>query len=960
MIITLGAVLAITPKPAPAAEGPIFDHEYVVVRAFFADREMVNALAEWREPWEVNYTKNYLVVEVTADEYMQLLDIGFTIEIDEVRTAEFNQPNIYLPDQVDGIPGYPCYRTVEETFATAQDIAAQYPDFATWTDIGDSWEKANGFGGYDMMVLRLTNGAISGPKPKLFIMSAIHAREYTTAELNTRFAEYLINNYGTNADATWLLDYNEVHFLLQSNPDGRKKAESGLSWRKNTNQNYCSPTSNSRGADLNRNFQFQWDCCGGSSGSQCDSTYRGPSPASEPEVQAVQNYVFSQYPDLRDPPINASAPLTTTGIFMDIHSSGELVLWPWGFTNQIAGNGTQLQTLGRKFAYFNNYYPEQAIGLYITDGTTDDFAYGELGIPAYTFELGTSFFQSCGVFESTILPDNLEALIYAAKSSRAPYLEPAGPDALNLALALNPVETGTAVTLTATLNDTRFNNQNGTEPTQNIAAAEYYIDVPPWVTTTTPIAVAMTAVDGNFNSPIEAAQGVVDTSSLGNGKHTLFVRGQDASGNWGVFSAIFLYVIDPAVAPIIGGDVRAADTNLPLAATVTANDIFQATTDINGVYQMQVISDTYALAVVPDDPTYALASVSGIVAHNLQTVQQDFLLYPICDIFSDDVESGTNGWTTDAPWAITTESAHSPTHSWTDSPGVNYGNNLAISLTSPVFDLSDYSGLTLNYWQICDTEAGYDYCTVEASTDGITWNAIASYDGNHTQWEEINLDLSILDNQPTAQIRFHLTSDVFVTDNGWHVDDITLRGGGPVCVENLVPTADFELFSPIILGNSAIFTNTSTGDGLQFFWEFGDGATSTVTNPSHLYMASGVYTVTLTVSNSVGSDVATGTIAVWQAPAASFSSSSPDLLGATTVFTNTSTGDNLQFSWGFGDGVTSTLAAPTHVYTATGVYTVTLAVSNEVGSVSVTAVVEITAVSSPQFTIYLPAVMHEP
>ncbi len=58
-------------------------------------------------------------------------------------------------------------------------------------------------------------------------MSAVHAREYATAELNTRFAEYLIDNYGTNADATWLLDHHEFHFLLQSNPDGRKQAETG-------------------------------------------------------------------------------------------------------------------------------------------------------------------------------------------------------------------------------------------------------------------------------------------------------------------------------------------------------------------------------------------------------------------------------------------------------------------------------------------------------------------------------------------------------------------------------------------------------------------------------------------------------------------------------------------------------------------------------------------------------------
>ena len=52
---------------------------------------------------------------------------------------------------------------------------------------------------------------------------------------------------------------------------------------------------------------------------------------------------------------------------------------------------------------------------------------------SYTFELGTSFFQDCSTFENTILPDNLQALIYAAKVPRTPYMTPAGPDALTAA-----------------------------------------------------------------------------------------------------------------------------------------------------------------------------------------------------------------------------------------------------------------------------------------------------------------------------------------------------------------------------------------------------------------------------------------------------------------------------------------------------------------------------------------------
>lgn len=182
-------------------------------------------------------------------------------------------------------------------------MASQFPGIAEWLLVGQSWEKLNGQGGHDIGVLKLTNKAITGNKPKLFINSAIHAREYTTAPLVLDFARWLVNGYGTDADATWILDHHEVHLMLQTNPDGRKKAETGLSWRKNANQNYCGANSNNRGADLNRNFTFGWNSTNGqgSSGSACNDTYRGPSAGSEPEIQTLEAYVRSLWPDRRGP-----------------------------------------------------------------------------------------------------------------------------------------------------------------------------------------------------------------------------------------------------------------------------------------------------------------------------------------------------------------------------------------------------------------------------------------------------------------------------------------------------------------------------------------------------------------------------------------------------------------------------------------------------------------------------------
>ena len=144
----------------------------------------------------------------------------------------------------------------------------------------------------------------------------------------------------------------------------------------------------------------------------------------------------------------------------------------------------------------------------------------------------------------------MPSLMYALKVVRAPYITPAGPDTLNVALDFGSdpagVPAGTAVNLTASIDDGRFNNSNGTEPTQAIAAAEYYLDTPPWNGGT---AVPLSASDGSFNSSVEGATTTIDTTGFSQGQHILFVRGQDANGNWGAVSAVFLYIDDNAPPP---------------------------------------------------------------------------------------------------------------------------------------------------------------------------------------------------------------------------------------------------------------------------------------------------------------------------------------------------------------------------------------------------------------------------
>ena len=277
------------------------------------------------------------------------------------------------------------------------------------------------------------------------------------------------------------------------------------------------------------------------------------------------------FPDARGPEDDAAAPSDTSGVFLDIHSHGRLILWPWGHTDTTAPNGTQLQTLGRKLAFFNGHTPQQAIGLYPATGTTDDYGYGELGIASYTFELGTSFFQDCDSFEETIVPQNVQSLRYALKVARTPYMTPAGPDAVDVDVNAGSVSPDvlpvTPVTLSATLTDERYSEENGTEPEQNIAAGEYYVDVPPWGKN--PSAIPLAAVDGVFDETEEDATASIDTTGWSPGRHIIFVRAKDAADNWGAFSSALLFISEQSEAAAVVSIVR----HTPPAAVTNADSL---------------------------------------------------------------------------------------------------------------------------------------------------------------------------------------------------------------------------------------------------------------------------------------------------------------------------------------------------------------------------------------------------
>ena len=136
---------------------------------------------------------------------------------------------------------------------------------------------------------------------------------------------------------------------------------------------------------------------------------------------------------------------------------------------------------------------------------------------------------------------------------------------------------------------------------------------------------------------------------------------------------------------------------------------------------------------------------------------------------------------------------------------------------------------------------------------------------------------------------------------------------------------------------SVSFTDSSTQSPTAWYWDFGDGNNSTVQSPSHSYTSGGQYIVSLTVSNASGQNsiLKDNYITANATPAAAFVYDRVSgVLGAETTayFRDRSTNTPTAWSWNFGDGGTDTTQNPSHTYTTSGAFTVSLKATNASGN----------------------------
>lgn len=270
------------------------------------------------------------------------------------------------------------YHNYAEMTAEIDAALADHPALLSRQVIGQSHENR------EIVAVKISdNVGTDEDEPEVLFTHHQHAREHLTVEMALYLIAELTDEYGSDSQITELVDSREIWIVPDLNPDGgeydiRNGSYSG--WRKNRQPN---SGSSAVGTDLNRNWGYRWGCCGGSSGSPSSETYRGAAAESAPEVRVVADFVRTRI-------VGGEQQIRTN---IDFHTFSELVLWPYGYTYDDTAPGMTQQdhdtfaTLGQQMAATNGYTPEQASDLYITDGSIDDWLWGDQRIYAYTFEM---------------------------------------------------------------------------------------------------------------------------------------------------------------------------------------------------------------------------------------------------------------------------------------------------------------------------------------------------------------------------------------------------------------------------------------------------------------------------------------------------------------------------------------------------------------------------------------------
>jgi hypothetical protein len=389
----------------PAAAQPFQETGTYKISQVFDVHTRSAIAATGADVFEVGH--DYVLVTATAAEVMAIRRL-------HLRLVRFETPEEFLKAFPAADSAYHDYG---EMLAELQQAAFDHPATFSLFSIGTSYEGRTVWAG------KLSNNvAVDQDEPEVLLTHHQHAREHLTVEMALYTLHMLLDGYGVDPRITNIMNSREIWIVFDMNPDGGEydiATGTYRSWRKNRQPN---AGSSNIGTDLNRNFAYDWGCCGGSSGTTSSETYRGAAAFSAPETQVVRDFVNSRV-------IGGTQQIKT---HIDFHTYAELLMWPYGYTltdvpaDMTLDDHNVFVAMGQAMAATNGYTPQQMSDLYITDGTICDWLYGVHRIFSYTFEMYPVTSGQGGFYPpDEVIPAqtsrNREAVLYLLENSGCPY-----------------------------------------------------------------------------------------------------------------------------------------------------------------------------------------------------------------------------------------------------------------------------------------------------------------------------------------------------------------------------------------------------------------------------------------------------------------------------------------------------------------------------------------------------------
>ena len=368
-------------------------HKHVKINLYFT-----NQLLELGIPLD-HYQKNKdnsLDIILSTSEIGILMNNGIEFEVIQDDITNYylsrSRPSINRDFSLGSMLGN---YTLQEAINQMDTLSILYPNFVSEKDsIGTSFE------GRTIWAFKLSdNPAIDENEPEVLYTGLTHAREPLSMMNLFYFANWLCENYNNDLIANYLLDNREMWFIPIVNPDGYFYNETiapdgGGMHRKNRRsnpQNSNCNTGTQQGVDLNRNYGYNWGANNsGSSGNPCSAVYRGSSAFSEPETEAVSNFILSREFN------NA----------LHYHSYSNLLIHSWGDGSYPDEPYlTTLREIGNEMTHYNGYLVGTGIETvgYTVNGDAVDWSYGNAGLLSYTPEIG-SFVDNFWPSEDRVIP----------------------------------------------------------------------------------------------------------------------------------------------------------------------------------------------------------------------------------------------------------------------------------------------------------------------------------------------------------------------------------------------------------------------------------------------------------------------------------------------------------------------------------------------------------------------------